>query len=99
MLRALVTTVSGAVVSAPDRDASARATSVVVVPPLRPTTPPGTTRSAAAAAIARFSSRSEEHTSELQSRLHLVCRLLLEKKKTPSQRPLFWLAIAQTADD
>src|SRR2546422_3778144 len=34
--------------------------------------------------IARSSSccsRSEEHTSELQSRLHLVCRLLLEKKK------------------
>src|SRR2546429_7387384 len=29
----------------------------------------------------RCSSRSEEHTSELQSRLHLVCRLLLEKKK------------------
>src|SRR2546422_5541969 len=28
--------------------------------------------------------RSEEHTSELQSRLHLVCRLLLEKKK-PNQ--------------
>src|SRR5256884_7193104 len=29
--------------------------------------------------------RSEEHTSELQSRLHLVCRLLLEKKKhTPT---------------
>src|SRR2546429_6507778 len=27
--------------------------------------------------------RSEEHTSELQSRLHLVCRLLLEKKKEP----------------
>src|SRR2546422_7930017 len=27
------------------------------------------------------SNRSEEHTSELQSRLHLVCRLLLEKKK------------------
>src|SRR2546429_4652970 len=27
-------------------------------------------------------SRSEEHTSELQSRLHLVCRLLLEKKNT-----------------
>src|SRR5687768_18269947 len=40
--------------------------------------------------------RSEEHTSELQSRLHLVCRLLLEKKKktqtpqnqrTPSHSP------------
>src|SRR3989449_11357660 len=28
--------------------------------------------------------RSEEHTSELQSRLHLVCRLLLEKKKQKS---------------
>src|SRR2546422_6732492 len=28
-----------------------------------------------------FDMRSEEHTSELQSRLHLVCRLLLEKKK------------------
>src|SRR2546422_1619683 len=30
---------------------------------------------------ARIFRRSEEHTSELQSRLHLVCRLLLEKKK------------------
>src|SRR5690625_7554299 len=29
----------------------------------------------------RFPARSEEHTSELQSRGHLVCRLLLEKKK------------------
>src|SRR5947209_12359597 len=29
----------------------------------------------------RFMSRSEEHTSELQSRQYLVCRLLLEKKK------------------
>src|SRR2546422_1296205 len=32
-------------------------------------------------AIVREVIRSEEHTSELQSRLHLVCRLLLEKKK------------------
>src|SRR5687768_18239498 len=31
--------------------------------------------------------RSEEHTSELQSRLHLVCRLLLEKKKTTTPYP------------
>src|SRR2546422_8112708 len=31
--------------------------------------------------VQRFTPRSEEHTSELQSRLHLVCRLLLEKKK------------------
>src|SRR5687768_17946506 len=30
--------------------------------------------------------RSEEHTSELQSRLHLVCRLLLEKKKKKIKR-------------
>src|SRR2546429_7083322 len=29
-----------------------------------------------------YQQRSEEHTSELQSRLHLVCRLLLEKKKS-----------------
>src|SRR5687768_8049354 len=32
-------------------------------------------------AITEADLRSEEHTSELQSRLHLVCRLLLEKKK------------------
>src|SRR2546429_3744708 len=32
-----------------------------------------------------FPLRSEEHTSELQSRLHLVCRLLLEKKKKNKQ--------------
>src|SRR2546422_5927279 len=32
-------------------------------------------------AVAQAIERSEEHTSELQSRLHLVCRLLLEKKK------------------
>src|SRR2546427_1517528 len=31
--------------------------------------------------VHRFSSRSEEHTSELQSQSNLVCRLLLEKKK------------------
>src|SRR2546429_3520611 len=31
--------------------------------------------------------RSEEHTSELQSRLHLVCRLLLEKKKKHRTEP------------
>src|SRR2546422_7833004 len=33
----------------------------------------------------RTPARSEEHTSELQSRLHLVCRLLLEKKKIGSK--------------
>src|SRR3712207_8062868 len=35
-----------------------------------------------AAAVQQFIVRSEEHTSELQSRQYLVCRLLLEKKKT-----------------
>src|SRR2546422_8107395 len=34
----------------------------------------------------REAHRSEEHTSELQSRLHLVCRLLLEKKKKTPQK-------------
>src|SRR3989442_4730992 len=38
------------------------------------------TRLSSVADAARY--RSEEHTSELQSRPHLVCRLLLEKKKT-----------------
>src|SRR2546429_1109061 len=38
--------------------------------------------------IARLGAiRSEEHTSELQSRLHLVCRLLLEKTHHPCPRP------------
>src|SRR2546429_7175090 len=38
--------------------------------------------------VLRFSlGRSEEHTSELQSRLHLVCRLLLEKKKNYMKQP------------
>src|SRR6266498_4006475 len=38
-------------------------------------------RRAARAPCASWPPRSEEHTSELQSRPHLVCRLLLEKKK------------------
>src|SRR5258708_12766698 len=38
--------------------------------------------------LARFrAERSEEHTSELQSPDHLVCRLLLEKKKKPHKTP------------
>src|SRR5258708_31109985 len=37
--------------------------------------------------------RSEEHTSELQSPDHLVCRLLLEKKKTPRAHALFGHAV------
>src|SRR5436305_9030775 len=41
--------------------------------------------SASAPALSRNCRRSEEHTSELQSRPHLVCRLLLEKKKKLAQ--------------
>src|SRR2546422_8073283 len=37
--------------------------------------------------LRRNQDRSEEHTSELQSRLHLVCRLLLEKKKKTTATP------------
>src|SRR2546429_1899376 len=40
------------------------------------------------APIATTARRSEEHTSELQSRLHPVCRLLLEKKNDPPPAPL-----------
>src|SRR5256884_1496274 len=40
--------------------------------------------SSIAATSVACAGRSEEHTSELQSRLHLVCRLLLEKKKKHS---------------
>src|SRR2546422_1838396 len=57
-------------------------------PSVRSTVPRGGCSSEASSAYARSASRasvsearSEEHTSELQSRLHLVCRLLLEKKK------------------
>src|SRR5205809_4581032 len=48
---------------------------------------PRSATSRAARAIALPATwRSEEHTSELQSRLHLVCRLLLEKKKKKKAR-------------
>src|SRR2546422_7077598 len=47
---------------------------------------PAEVQAAIKAAGEAWHDRSEEHTSELQSRLHLVCRLLLEKKKTPTRR-------------
>src|SRR2546422_1170668 len=54
----------------------------IVVPPV------GSNALASSTTRALLGSRSEEHTSELQSRLHLVCRLLLEKKKkTPKGIP------------
>src|SRR2546422_7737677 len=43
----------------------------------------------------RVGERSEEHTSELQSRLHLVCRLLLEKKKKNIQHRKICLQLSQ----
>src|SRR2546422_7507375 len=43
--------------------------------------PAGFRRGSAVSRRTVMNNRSEEHTSELQSRLHLVCRLLLEKKK------------------
>src|SRR5690348_18035312 len=42
--------------------------------------------------------RSEEHTSELQSPVHLVCRLLLEKKKYHIDRPLRLAIVLSTPD-
>src|SRR2546428_5925338 len=45
----------------------------------------GSTRARGAAAPVSSSARSEEHTSELQSRSDLVCRLLLEKKKNKKE--------------
>src|SRR2546422_11355664 len=62
-----------------DRGAVAGA-SVVVLSYLFPSQAQALEDSVAAQAAAG-PGRSEEHTSELQSRLHLVCRLLLEKKK------------------
>src|SRR2546426_2399039 len=41
-----------------------------------------------ASGIQKSTERSEEHTSELQSPCNLVCRLLLEKKKTKKEQPL-----------
>src|SRR2546422_4852042 len=43
--------------------------------------------------------RSEEHTSELQSRLHLVCRLLLEKKKKKKKEQMQQRATKRELED
>src|SRR6476620_12693578 len=49
--------------------------------PISPASAAGPTRSASSPRSCPTRARSEEHTSELQSRQYLVCRLLLEKKK------------------
>src|SRR5579863_4693111 len=53
--------------------------------PISPPCPAGRNRDGHVQSLSRQQMRSEEHTSELQSPVHLVCRLLLEKKK---QAPL-----------
>src|SRR5437868_12803017 len=54
--------------------------------PISPTTCSSGPVTVPARPAARHSARSEEHTSELQSRFDLVCRLLLEKKKIRTDR-------------
>src|SRR2546422_7589880 len=69
-------------------------TSTSSAPSRRPRTrspmKPGSTACSGRSSNAAFrpSRRSEEHTSELQSRLHLVCRLLLEKKKKEKKQQM-----------
>src|SRR5699024_12208658 len=54
-----------------------------IAPQAEPSQPPGPADwSAGTPGLTRRQARSEEHTSELQSRFDLVCRLLLEKKNT-----------------
>src|SRR5438105_12188589 len=58
---------------------------------------------AAGAAVAHGTTveRSEEHTSELQSRVDLVCRLLLEKKKTTtgtSRDPSYYILLSRSPE-
>src|SRR5690606_40869179 len=68
--------------TAPAPEASATTTATAATGPApTPTTRTSTSWRTATATPARTADRSEEHTSELQSRENLVCRLLLEKKK------------------
>src|SRR5260370_20182292 len=67
--------------SAPRARPGTASLSTIPVPPISPSLPPIPGRPFAPASHPAGSPRSEEHTSELQSHLNLVCRLLLEKKK------------------
>src|SRR5690606_42076634 len=58
---------------------------VELQPRLRPRHPVGAGEQPARPGGTRYCRRSEEHTSELQSRENLVCRLLLEKKKNKTR--------------
>src|SRR2546422_5087066 len=61
--------------------ASASAARIRKLPPPTPFCIPNVSSMRNSPSMTGTRQRSEEHTSELQSRLHLVCRLLLEKKK------------------
>src|SRR3712207_8573888 len=72
------------------RRCSAHCAAVAPPPPARSASPSRSPRWSSASLRSRPSilrSRSEEHTSELQSRQYLVCRLLLEKKKYANMHP------------
>src|SRR3712207_9443963 len=64
----------------PISNARAQRSSAARLSPYAPPTWTTTTASGPRPIVSRRSARSEEHTSELQSRQYLVCRLLLEKK-------------------
>src|SRR5687768_17931548 len=72
------------------RDSTARLIASITFRSARPSSPGVQTGLSSSTHALKWSisaaKRSEEHTSELQSRLHLVCRLLLEKKKTTKKR-------------
>src|SRR5690606_40183184 len=65
----------------PTRTTTGRAACRFPARPTRPGAPRGRRSPGSTPTATRSRSRSEEHTSELQSRENLVCRLLLEKKK------------------
>src|SRR5690349_23633823 len=68
--------------SAPERSASERSTRSI----RQPRSEASARRASASEQPSTVNVRSEEHTSELQSRRDLVCRLLLEKKKKTQQK-------------
>src|SRR5687768_17749424 len=63
-----------------------RATTIAAAAAAHKCLPAPQSSAVASSAQRRAPQRSEEHTSELQSRLHLVCRLLLEKKKRQQEK-------------
>src|SRR3712207_7740412 len=70
--------------------AQPRALQLAPLRPGRECVPPHLTRRGEL--LARLHARSEEHTSELQSRQYLVCRLLLEKKQSRFTHSIFHLS-------